>query len=201
VTMPNPDRDVERHLAAVGARSLSSLGMARYAAGVAAAALAFGAANVSEAAAALPTGVHVDPNSPAGKQYVIPIVGARSETAGPGSGSSGSSNPPAFGVGITPDVHSGSTSGSGRSSSTSGNSTHHRRHIRRSPSSARSRRQHPLASASAPGGGSGPSSSQLSQIGSTRGPGGSDWLPLGAGGALVLLVGGGGGLALRRRLY
>src|ERR1700761_8477411 len=48
-------------------------------------------------------GVHVDPGSPAGKQYAIPIPSARSETSGQsGSSGSGSSNPPLFGVGVTP---------------------------------------------------------------------------------------------------
>src|SRR5207344_331323 len=36
----------------------------------------------------LQPGVHVDPGSPAGKEYQIPVVGARSEGAGGGSAGS-----------------------------------------------------------------------------------------------------------------
>ena len=55
----------------------------------------------ASAAFAAQPGVHVDPGSPAGKQYAIPISSARSETAGQ-TGSNVGDNPPAFGVGITP---------------------------------------------------------------------------------------------------
>ena len=60
-------------------------------------------------ALALEPGVHVDPGSPAGKQYQIPIATARSEAAG-GSGAS-NSTAPAFGVGVTPSGGSGPGSG------------------------------------------------------------------------------------------
>jgi hypothetical protein len=48
------------------------------------------------AAASLPPGVHVDPNSPAAKEYAIPLGQAR---AGNSSGGAGSQKP--FGSGIT----------------------------------------------------------------------------------------------------
>jgi hypothetical protein len=171
---------------------LSSLEMARYAAGFAAAALAFGSVNVSEAVAGSPSGgVHVDPNSPAGKQYVIPIVGARSETSG-GNKSSGA-NPPAFGVGITPDKTSTSTT----PTTASARSAPARK---KASKSQNHRRQRFTVSGAAPAGGTPPSAPSSPSSGSSSGSGSSDWLPLGAGGALVLLVGGGGGLALRRRI-
>jgi hypothetical protein len=157
------------------------------------AALAFGAVNVSEAVAASPGGgVHVDPNSPAGKQYVIPIVGARSQTSG-GNSSSGAS-PPAFGVGITPDLHKAP------GSATSTGSPAGRAHEKGGASSRKQRQSLTVSGAAGAGGvpPSGPSSSSGGSAGG--GSGNSDWLPLGAGGALVLLVGGGGGLALRRRI-
>ena len=43
-------------------------------------------------------GVHVDPDSPAGKEYALPLDSARRE-ATPGVGGS---NPPLFGAGISP---------------------------------------------------------------------------------------------------
>lgn len=176
--------------------------MARYAAGVAVAALAFGMVNVSEAVAAgsPSSGVHVDPNSPAGKQYVIPIVGARSETSG-GNTSSGA-NPPAFGVGITHDEHSTTTS----TVTTPTTSTTSPTPVHKKASKPQNHRQRLKVSGAAPAGGTPPPaspsspSSSSSQAGSSPGSGSSDWLPLGAGGALVLLVGGGGGLALRRKI-
>ena len=64
-------------------------------------------------------GVHVDPNSPAGKEYALPLDSARREarggaTSGGGSGDSA----PLFGVGIS--ERGGSSSGEGTSGSASG---------------------------------------------------------------------------------
>ncbi len=135
-------------------------------------------------------GVHVDPGSPAGKQYAIPISSARGETSPHGSGSSGSANPPLFGAGITP-------------SSTAANA------MRLAKSRAAAKRLGPsrprrhghngagggTPTGSTPGTASPPNSvTQANQVGSNT------WLPLAIGGALVLLLGCGGGLVLRRRL-
>ena len=54
------------------------------------------------------SGVHTDPGSPAGKQYVLPISSARGETSG---GQSGSSSPPLFGAGVTPGASAASSAG------------------------------------------------------------------------------------------
>jgi hypothetical protein len=55
------------------------------------------------APAAAEKGVHVDPDSPAGKEYAIPFESAREDAAG-GKGDRGGSqgNAPMFGVGISP---------------------------------------------------------------------------------------------------
>ncbi len=49
-------------------------------------------------------GVHTDPGSPAGKEYVIPLAGARREAAGGGNssggGGGGANSGPLFGAGI-----------------------------------------------------------------------------------------------------
>src|ERR1700751_869920 len=70
-----------------------------------------------------PPGVHVDPGSPAGKQYQIPIPAARQETSGStGSANSDGSNPPLFGGGPPAPPPSGtstSTPGSGPRTSSS----------------------------------------------------------------------------------
>jgi len=148
----------------------------------------------------LPPGVHVDPGSPAGKEYQIPVASARSLSAGQKGGSTGA-NPPIFGVGVTSarapspttptagaaaGSGSGTTAGSGSrtaAGSASRRSTHRRRH------------RHRGRAASA---GSLPTASRSTRVDASQ-PGGESWLPLVAGGALVLLVGGGGGLGLRRR--
>lgn len=137
-------------------------------------------------------GVHIDPGSPAAKQYVIPVVGARGETAGGGDGSnvSSSQSPPAFGSGITAARRATGPAASGarrRGAAAKGAST-------RDAAAGR----HSAAAAGRPSAvqvGAGP-------VGSDHGSGagGAAWLALIGGGALVLVIGAGGGLALRRRL-
>jgi hypothetical protein len=145
----------------------------------------------------LQPGVHIDPGSPAGKQYQIPIVGARSETAG--GGSTGSANPPLFGAGLTPA--STSTATSTTSSSTS-SSTHKASSASARSHAARARHRHSGSGASLVASSS-PADSPYSPVvspASTGGAGTNGWIALVAGGVLVLALGGGGGLALRRRL-
>lgn len=139
----------------------------------------------SVALAAQP-GVHVDPGSPAGKQYAIPVASARSEAAGQ-TGSNVSENPPAFGVGITPSPTAPTRHG------TSGLSP------RRASSETSSKRRH---ANNASGGSAGPNSQSPTPPGAIQASttGGSGWLALVLGGMLVLLIGGAGGLLLRRRL-
>jgi hypothetical protein len=133
--------------------------------------------------------VHVDPGSPAGKQYAIPISSARSEAAGQ-TGSHISQSPPAFGVGITP---SGSTAPvTGRPHATHRNqsalSVHKKGDPRRGSRGAHSSDSSPDPPAALPN-----SSVQVARAG------GSGWLALMVGGVLVLALGGAGGFALRRR--
>jgi hypothetical protein len=153
-------------------------------------------ATAGPAAAAPGNGVHVDPGSPAGKQYAIPIPSARSQTSGQ-AGGAGSANPPLFGVGVTPDA-TVATGGASAAPATAGQRT--------SPRSAgtaaqaadnKSRRQAARHGSTAPpttGRTGRPPSAESSAVG------GTSWLPLLGGGALVLLIGGGGGFLLRRSL-
>jgi cobalamin biosynthesis Mg chelatase CobN len=154
-----------------------------------------------------PTGVHIDPGSPAGKQYAIPISSARSETAGQ-TGSNVSQNPPAFGVGVTPSASSTSTTTSGARSAapttSTGNASKHKDQRQSNHKSGST--QGGSGGGGSPGDGSSPGgmatasvtpSSDSVQASNT---GGSGWLALVLGGALVLVLGGAGGFALRRRL-
>jgi hypothetical protein len=144
------------------------------------------------------SGVHVDPGSPAGKQYAIPITSARGETAGTSSGS-GSANPPLFGSGVTPP-----SSGDGSATTTGG--------ARPARATGRSLKADRSSRGSA-GPGAGPRRRRATHSGAAPTPslpadpptqsnlvGGSTWLPLAGGGALVLLLGCGTGFVLRRRL-
>ncbi len=158
----------------------------------------------------LPPGVHVDPGSPAGKEYQIPVASARGLAAGP-KGSNSGANPPLFGVGVTsarsPSATtagggsgttrasgSGTTTGSGSGTTAGrGSRTNASSALRRSTHSRRHR--HPGGAASI---GSLPAGPRSTRADAAQ-PGGESWLPLVAGGALVLLVAGGGGLGLRRR--
>lgn len=152
--------------------------------------------------APLPPGVHVDPGSPANKQYQIPIPAARQETAGSTGSTGGSSNPPLFGVGIkssaAPASGPGQTTAANSASSSvpAPGGTHHPG-IRSSAASSRHTRTRAAHHSAAQ------SSTRAARTTRTyekaSEPGSSSWLPLVIGGALVLIVGGGGGLGLRRR--
>src|ERR1700738_1512568 len=63
--------------------------------------LALGAPGAASAASSPGSGVHVDPGSPAGKQYVLPLPAALRETSGGQAVGSGTANPPLFGLGVT----------------------------------------------------------------------------------------------------
>jgi hypothetical protein len=142
-------------------------------------------------------GVHVDPGSPAGKVYAIPIPSARSEAAG-GQGASGSSNPPLFGVGVTPGgaaASAGASSGGAATGTRAARKTGGRFNGRRSPGAASTKRaKRPGLNAQVAAVPARDPSSQSNAVG------GTSWLPLLGGGALVLLIGGGGGFFLRRSL-
>ena len=140
------------------------------------------------------SGVHVDPGSPAGKQYSLPIASARSETSGHRS-SAGAAGAVPFGAGVTPAAPSAPLPAHPQSRSHS-HSPSHRAAAGRGRSTAPRPAAHraPVPGATPRNRRSG--SSDLSPRASRVG--GSSWMALAAGGALVLLLGGGGGLALRR---
>src|SRR4051794_146289 len=126
-------------------------------------------------------GVHVDPGSPAGKEYVIPLEGARREASGAGGGSTdasgggggGDAGPaPLFGAGIKA-AKKGSGSGKGEHKAAKRDG--------KSRTGLESTAQASLSSASA----AGSSDSALES---------------GAIGLAVLIAGGGLGLLLRRGL-
>ena len=127
-------------------------------------------------------GVHVDPGSPSQHQYAFPVNAARNETAG------GAHSSKLFGNGITPSSSKGSIS----NTTNKGTSSKANKNAGTGSDLSQNPAYYALASsshgASAPGAATDPSN------------GGSGWLPLAGGGALVLLLGCGGGLALRRRL-
>lgn len=158
--------------------------------------LAIAAPAAAAAGDGLEPGVHVDPGSPAGKEYQFPIPATRSETSGRqgSSGTGRSQNPPLFGVGITPPSGPPSAAGSGSGSSS------------RSLSARRSRRSDAVSAArrgsvgdTRAHEGSAPASASFAGSPASGGVGGSGWIPLVVGGALVLILGGGGGLVLKRR--
>jgi hypothetical protein len=147
------------------------------------------AATQAVAKSPVPPGVHIDPGSPAAKQYQIPIPAARQETSG-GTGPSGggNANPPLFGVGVS----SPPSRPSGRHAAPSARHSSRRTRARSprltAPQASRGARRSPGSSSSLSTG-----ADKAGQIGS------NGWVPLVVGGGLVLLLGGGGGLGLRRR--
>ena len=169
--------------------------MRTLAAAASAALSAFGPA-AAVANQGLAPGVHIDPGSPAGKVYVIPITAARSETAGAGqpAGAAANGNPPLFGIGITPSgkvTGSGTTRGSAKSTGSSVKQTV----SPATPARSRSREAQTASGRSVAVVATTPGIVSADQ----SGPGGDGWPALAGGGALVLVLGGGGGLMLRRR--
>jgi hypothetical protein len=145
-------------------------------------------------AGALEPGVHLDPGSPAEKQYVLTLNQARqtgrgssgSSRAG-GSGSSGSrSSSPLFGSGITPPKAGGSVGG-GRSVKTSAG---------RGARSGRSGGAAPKSASATPA----PVTLPTSVLRATRSQdsgGDGSLLALVGGGLAILVLGGFGGTVLR----
>jgi hypothetical protein len=117
---------------------------------------------------------------------VIPVNAARSEANGGHHGSGSGSQ--LFGNGIKP--------GSSSNGSSAGGSNAAKAKVKAHAAKPSKKGLHTASYALASSGGrppSGPGSS-------SSGDGGSGWVPLAAGGALVLLLGCGGGFALRRRI-
>jgi hypothetical protein len=138
-----------------------------------------GPALAPHAAAALEPGVHVDPGSPAAKEYALPLNQARS--TGAGSTASGASEP-AFGAGIKPPG-SGGAGGSGS-----------RPHDGRSPGRGASESRSRDAIGTAP---ALPAAVQRA-VNAQDSSGGAGSLPaLIGGGVAILVLGGFGGTVLR----
>jgi len=126
-------------------------------------------------------GVHVDPSSPAGKEYAIPLDQARRQAGGAHSAGGASGRPTLFGAGVTP----ASKHQPGSASPSPGSLNH--------PGGAGSS---PLPAAAS----GGPASIVLSghPAGGGAGGGSGPTLAIVGGGLIVLLGGGLAGLFLRR---
>jgi hypothetical protein len=141
-------------------------------------------APIAQSAAALEPGVHVDPGSPAAKEYALPVSQARQ--ASEGGGSSEGTHEHLFGAGIEPP-----SSGSGRGAARSGTGGAHRR------------ARH-AAGASTPGGTSSATSTQPPALvrrvaeGQSSPGGSSSSLVLLGGGVVVIVLGAFAGVVLRR---
>jgi hypothetical protein len=139
--------------------------------------LASGGVTDGARAAGLEPGVHIDPESPAAKEYALPLSQGRQ--TGAGSGSSGTSETP-FGAGIKPPKSGGSGGSSARKTG--------RRHAERG------------TSGQAGAGGSQPTLPPAVQraVTSRGSSGGGGSLPaLIGGGVAILVLGGFGGTVLR----
>lgn len=142
---------------------------------------------LAHSAAALEPGVHVDPGSPAAKEYALPVSQAR--RAGEGGGGSEGAHEQLFGAGIKPP-----SSGSPRGGSPSGRTRAHRDAPKRAGTSS---------SRSADGGASGAIRTQPPALvrrvadGRSSSGGGSSLLVLLGGGVLVLVLGAFAGVVLR----
>lgn len=138
---------------------------------------------LAQADAGLPPGVHVDPGSPAAKEYAIPLTVAR-QTGAPGS--SAGSSAALFGAGVGPrtpggpsDPHAGTAGDVGRAKITAGRSA------------LATGAAHSVARESLP-------PSVLAASSRAAGDGGS-LIALLAGGVAILILGGLAAAMLRRR--
>jgi hypothetical protein len=161
---------------------------------------ASGPALFAQSAAALEPGVHVDPGSPAAKEYALPVSQAR----GAGGGSEGS-HEQLFGAGIKPP-----SSGSPRGGSPRGGSAGSGSARGGSPSSPTARRgASKAAGAASPRSAAGtgatraidsqptPSLVRRAADRQSSSDGGSSWPVLLGGGVLVLVLGAFAGVVLR----
>jgi hypothetical protein len=145
----------------------------------------------AQATSGLEPGVHVDPGSPAAKEYAIPLAQAR-QTGSAGSLSNGSSAS-LFGAGAGVGVGVGPRGPGGSSRSSSSASS--------APGAARAPgRQPPSGPSKTPGGTDQESlpSSLLASSSRASGSGDSSILALVGGGLLILILGGIGGTVLKR---
>lgn len=160
------------------------------------------------AASNVAPGLHRDPGSPASKEYRIPITSTRNETSGHGSSNPDSSTAPTFGAGVTPATSKAATA----PTRADGASTHartassaprgHKRDRAASGQAGRGARRHAGHDGSASSLSKVTAAHRAQVLTAVRAQAGSaSWLPLVAGGALVLLVGCGAGLALKRVIW
>jgi hypothetical protein len=144
----------------------------------------------TQSAAALEPGVHVDPGSPAAKQYALPLNQAR-EIGHSGAGPAAGTSPSLFGAGIgAARSHRAAVTAAGaglHAREGAGSGVREERH-RRSREGSPFSRGTPTASLDA---------SHL-DIAAQAGSGDGSLLALLGGGVAVLLLGGAGGVAMRR---
>jgi hypothetical protein len=143
----------------------------------------------TQAAAGLEPGVHVDPGSPAAKQYALPLNQAREIGRG-GAGSAAGTSPSLFGAGI----------GSARSHRTSVVAEGAGSNARGGARSGSREKPHRSSREGSPSGQASPASLDASHldIAAQAGSGDGSLLALLGGGVAVLLLGGVGGVATRR---
>jgi len=139
-------------------------------------------AAAAQAATGLEPGVHVDPGSPAAKEYALPLNQARQ--TGAGASSSSTSSGPLFGAGIKPpgaggSSHSGSGSGTAKATGRGGAA---------GPNGARAAARLSTLPAAV---------LRASRSQASSGGGGSILALLG-GGVAILVLGGLGGMILKR---
>ena len=171
--------------------------------------------HVDPGASALGPGVHIDPGSPASKEYRIPITGARNEGSGNNAGSPQSTTAPTFGIGVTPPGVSHATTARAHRRSPGLDHGHHsggqvdrrrggHRQDKRSRDadsrSATAALHSATAAARATAASRAAKATERARatVAAEAEAGSISWLPLAAGGALVLLFGCGAGFVLRR---
>jgi hypothetical protein len=144
-------------------------------------------------------GVHIDPGSPAGKEYQLPVAATRAQLGRGGSGHSQGGGQ-LFGAGINPNTSNSSSGGTSTPAPSQGTKAASSTPRRGAPGA---RLEHTSEHASG--------ASNVATVPLTAGvqaalrtptatDGGSGWIPLIIGGGLVLAIGGGGGFLVRRRL-
>jgi len=131
--------------------------------------------------------VHVDPGSPSGKQYAIPLTQARRDAGGQGAApaTAGDTSAPAFGAGIKPSRSAASAAHGARTGAVRSGGAHQGSGRGSGRELLRAQTGHPAAPATV-------------RAAINAGNGDTAMPVLLGGGAAVLLLGGVGGLAARR---
>jgi hypothetical protein len=166
-----------------------------------AAVAASGPALLAPAAGALEPGVHVDPGSPAAKEYALPVSKAR------GSGGSEGAHERLFGAGISPPSSGSSGGGAGASGGEARGDVGSPRAGSRAAGTGAARKRSAGAHGTPAGTGTGAATGAASQVppalvrrvadGRSSSGGGSSSLVLLGGGVAVIVLGAFAGIVLR----